>query len=253
MKKKILLILGILLLIFILIMTIVFIKDRSKVAILGYHSVMPRSINTSGDNLVVDTEKFEQELKILKKLGYQSMTLDDYYCWKNKKCKKNGKKVLITFDDGYTNNYEYAYPLLKKYHMNGVVFCVGSYIEANDDIHMNKETLAKVKEEYPNIEIASHSWGMHFHSEKTYDEVVEDINKMKPLVDSEYYAYPFGDWNLEYVKALKDNGYKMAFTFGPKKEHRKSDLKDDNFKVPRLNISNDMPMYKFILRLILPM
>ena len=253
MKKKILLILGGLLLIFVLIMSIIFIKDRNKVAILGYHSVMPRSINTSGDNLVVDSEKFEKELKTLKQLGYETMTLDDYYCWKNKECKKHGKKVLITFDDGYTNNYEYAYPLLKKYNMNAVVFCVGAYVEANDDIHMNKETLDKVRKDYPNIEIASHSYGMHFHSEKTYDEVMADANQMKELIDTEYYAYPFGDWNEDYIRALKDSGYKMAFTFGPSREHRKSDLKDDNFKVPRLNISNDMPMYKFLLRLILPM
>lgn len=253
MKKKILLILGSLLLIFVLVMAIIVIKDRNKVAILGYHSVMPRAINTTGDNLIVDSEKFEKELKTLKLLGYKTMTIDEYYCWKNKQCKKEGKQVLITFDDGYNNNYEYAYPLLKKYQMNATVFCVGSYVMGDGILHMNKETLDKVRKEYPNIDIASHSYAMHFHSEKTYDEVTEDINKMKSLIDTEYYAYPFGDWNEEYIRALKDNGYKMAFTFGPSREHRKSDLKDDNYKVPRLNISNDMPMYKFILRLILPM
>ena len=253
MKKKLLLIFGSLLLIFILVMAIIFIKDSSKVAILGYHSVMPHAINTSGDNLVVDREKFEKELKILKKLGYKTMTLDEYYCWKNKECKNDKKSVLITFDDGYMNNYEYAYDLLKKYDMNAVVFCVGSYILGDGEIHMHTETINKVKEEYPNVEIASHSYAMHFHSDKTYDEVMEDANKMKEVVATEYYAYPFGDYNDDYIRALKDSGYKMAFTFGPKKEHRKSDLKDDNYKVPRLNISNDMPMYKFILRLILPM
>ena len=234
-------------------MAIIFIMDIPKVAILGYHSVMPQSINTSGDNLVVDQEKFEKELKILKSMGYKTMTLDEYYCWKNKECKKPRKAVLITFDDGYTNNYEYAYGLLKNYQMNATVFVVGAYTEANDKIHMNKETLDSVRSEYPNIEIASHSYGMHFHSDKTYDEVMADASKMKTITNSEYYAYPFGDYNEEYVNALKDSGYKMAFTFGPKREHRKSDLKDDNYKVPRLNISNDMPMYKFILRLILPM
>ena len=253
MKKKLLLIFGSLLLIFILVMAIIFIKDSSKVAILGYHSVMPHAINTSGDNLVVDREKFEKELKILKKLGYKTMTLDEYYCWKNKECKKDKKSVLITFDDGYMNNYEYAYDLLKKYDMNAVVFCVGSYILGDGELHMHMDTINKVKEEYPNVEIASHSYAMHFHSDKTYDEVMEDANKMKKVIETEYYAYPFGDYNDDYIRALKDSGYKMAFTFGPKREHRKSDLKDDNYKVPRLNISNDMPMYKFILRLILPM
>lgn len=254
MKKKIILIvLGIILAIAISVVVVIAVLDSHKIAILGYHSVMPREINTSGDMLVVDREKFEDELKMLKKLGYKTMTLDEYYCWKTGKCKKKQKSVLITFDDGYKNNYEYAYDLLKKYDMNAVVFCVGAYVLANDEIHMNMEDLNKVREEYPNIEIASHSYDMHFHSDKTYDEVVEDAKKMAEVIQTEYYAYPFGDYTDEYISALKDEGYKMAFTFGPKREHRKSDLKDDDYLVPRLNISNDMPMYKFILRLILPM
>lgn len=253
MKKKLLIILAILITLFISTIIYIIIVDSHKIAILGYHSIMPKAINTSGDNLVVDQEKFEQQLKLLKKLGYKTMTLDEFYCWKNKQCKKDKKSVLITFDDGYNNNYEYAYELLKKYNMNAVVFCVGSYIESNDDIHMNKDTINKIKDEYPNIEIASHSYAMHFHSDKTYDEVIEDASKMKEIIDSEYYAYPFGDYNNEYIRALKDSGYKMAFTFGPSEEHRKSDLKDDNYMIPRLNISNDMKLYKFILRLILPM
>ena len=40
--------------------------------------------------------------------------------------------------------------------------------------------------------------------------------------------------------------------FGPGKNHRKADIKDNNYKIPRLNISKDMPMYKFALRLVFP-
>ena len=229
------------------------ISNRNKIAILGYHSIMPHDMNTSGDNLIVDSEKFEKELKLLKKLGYKTMTLDEFYCWKNNECKKEERSVLITFDDGYINNYDYAFELLKKYDMNAVVFCVGGFIELNNDIHMNKEMIELSKEKYSNIEFASHSYNMHFHSDKTYEEVDKDINMMKNIIDSEYYVYPFGDYNDDYIEALKDNGYKIAFTFGPSKEHRKADLKDDNFKVPRLNISNDMSILKFILRLVLPM
>lgn len=227
--------------------------NEDKVAILGYHSILPSKINNSGDNLVVDAEKFEKELKLLKKLGYHTMTLDEFYCWKNGECNKKGKSVLITFDDGYQNNYDYAFEILKKYDMNAVVFCVGAYMEANSDIHMNIETIEKAKEEYPNIEFASHSYDLHFHSDKTYEIVDNDAKKMNKLLETSYYAYPFGDYNEDYVKALKDNDYNMAFTFGPSKEHRKADLSDNNYKVPRLNISNDMSIIKFLLRLILPM
>ena len=113
--------------------------------------------------------------------------------------------------------------------------------------------LQKIREEYPNVEIASHSYDMHFHSDKTYEQVMEDASKMSNLIDSKYYAYPFGDYNDEYIRALKDSGFSLAFTFGPKREHRKADISDDNYKIPRLNISNDMSRIKFLLRLFLPM
>lgn len=253
MKKKILIIIGVIIIITLLGIGYIYIKNENKVAILGYHGILPKEINTSGDNLIVNQETFEKELQVLNKLGYETMTLKDFYCWKNGECEKKHNSVLITFDDGYINNYEYAFELLKKYNMNAVVFCVGSYTEANDTSHINKEMLLKIGEEYPNIEIASHSYDLHFHSDKTYEEVNHDIELMNKIVETEYYAYPFGDYNNEYISALKDNGYKMAFTFGPSREHRKADLDDDNYMVPRLNISKDMSIYKFILRLILPM
>ena len=125
-------------------------------------------------------------------------------------------------------------------------------INSNEGYYMNKETIEKAKVEYPNIEFASHSYGLHENFGKTYEEVNNDIMKMKDVLDSKYYAYPHGSFTDEYISALKDNGYLLAFTFGPGKNHRKADIKDDNYKIPRLNISKDMPMYKFTLRLVLP-
>lgn len=252
-KKNVLICISIIILILIFVGCYIYAENEKKVAVFGYHGVLPSVNNTSGDNLIVDLETFEKQLQLLDRMGYKTMTLDEFYCWKEGKCKKNHKSVLITFDDGYINNFDYAYEVLKKYNMNAIVFCVGGFVEANDKLHMNKEKLEQMKIKYPNVEIASHSYNLHFHSDKKYEEVVNDINSMKEIVDTQYYAYPFGDYNDEYIKAIKDNNFKMAFTFGPKKEHRKADLSDDNYKIPRLNISKDMPMYKFILRLILPM
>lgn len=252
-KNKIILLLCASCIILLVIVTIVvYTMNENKIAILGYHGVMPKEINTSGSKLIVNQEDFEKQLKYLKKHGYKSMTLSEFNCWKNKECKKAHKSVLITFDDGYMDNYLYAFELLKKYDMNAVVFYVGKNINSNEGYYMNKETIEKAKVEYPNIEFASHSYGLHENFGKTYEEVNNDIMKMKDVLDSKYYAYPHGSFTDEYISALKDNGYLLAFTFGPGKNHRKADIKDDNYKIPRLNISKDMPMYKFTLRLVLP-
>ena len=75
---------------------------------------------------------------------------------------------------------------------------------------------------------------------------------MKQIVGSKYYAFPYGRYTDDYIAALKEEKYKLAFTFGPGKEHRKLTLNDNKYKIPRLNISNGMPMWKFILRLKMP-
>lgn len=252
-KKILSIALGVFALITLISMGYIYYKNEKQVAILGYHGVLPQKINTSNSKLIVNQEDFEKQLKYLKKHGYRSMTLDEFKCWKNKKCKKAHRSVLITFDDGYMDNYLYAFELLKKYDMNAVVFYVGKNINSNEGYYMNKKIIEKTKVEYPNIEFASHSYALHENFGKTYKEVNNDIMKMKDVLDSKYYAYPHGSFTDEYISALKDNGYLLAFTFGPGKNHRKADIKDDNYKIPRLNISKDMPMYKFALRLILPM
>jgi len=227
-------------------------RNKEMVAILGYHGVLPKNLNTSGDGLIVDSETFEGQIKTLKNMGYKSMTMDEFYCWKTGKCSKKQKSILITFDDGYQNNYDYAFEILKKYDMNAVVFLVGEHIMMNDVLFMNQETINKSLEEYPNIEFASHSYNLHYRGDKSYNVVVGDIVNMKEIVDSNYYAYPFGEYNDGYINALKENNYKLAFTFGPGKEHRKASINDDNYKIPRLNIGKDMSIIKFILRIILP-
>lgn len=252
--KIILIVLISILVLFSLIAGYIYIANDNKIAILGYHGVLPKKENTEDNGMIIDSEKFEEQIKLLKKMGYKSLTLKDLYCWKNKQCKKSHKSVLITFDDGYYNNYKYAFAILKKYNMNGVVFAIGNYVKNGDNKqYFNMDTIKKIEEEYPNIEVASHSYDLHYSSEKTYAEVNNDIKKMDELYKTRYYAYPFGAYNDEYVKALKDNDFKLAFTFGPGKEHRKADIKDDNLKMPRLNISKEMPNWKFILRLLLPM
>lgn len=227
-------------------------KNEQMVPVLGYHGILPSDMNVGHPELIIDAELFEHQLKLLNDMGYKSLTLDEYYCWHEKKCKKSHKSVLITFDDGIYNNYEYAFPLLKKYNMNAVVFVIGQTVDEGAEGYLSRDDLVKIREEYPNIEIASHSYNHHYYLATKYSEVVEDDKLMKTVIDTNYFAYPHGDYTDEYIKALKDRGYKMAFTFGPKKEHRKSSLKDDNYKIPRLNISNGMSDYKFILRLLLP-
>ena len=58
---------------------------------------------------------------------------------------------------------------------------------------------------------------------KNYEAVKSDSDKMKSIIDTKYLAYPYGEYDSEYIRALKDSGYEMAFTFGPGKSIEKLD------------------------------
>jgi len=259
--KKIYISILIIFLLFILMLILIY--KKQKIAVLGYHSFIESKHKSNyNDPMIMDIHKFEQQLKFLKYNNYKTLTLDEFYCWKQKKCKIPRKSVLITMDDGYASNYYLAFPLLKKYNMNAVVFYVGNYIfnvensvKNDSKNYMSLNDIENSKKEYPNIEFASHSFDLHYEGaiEKLdYEQLNLDILKFKQQNSSDYFAYPYGHYNDNIIDVLKNNNYKMAFTFGPDKNHRKATYEDDDYKIPRLNISNDMSIIKFILRLIVP-
>lgn len=254
MKKLLLIIINTLLLIMILLLVL---YREQKVAVLTYHSfATSQQLNSleQKDNLVMNIEHFEEQLAYLKKHHYKTLTLEEFYCFKKNTCQIPRKSVLITMDDGYQSNYELAFPLLKKYQMQAVVFYIGQNETGSFSNYMDKETLRKAQQEYPNITFASHSYYLHERGmiDKGEKFLTQDFEKMNDLLSSPYFAYPFGEHNDAIQKVLKQQHYKLAFTFGPKKEHRKARRQDQDYEIPRLNISNDMPLWKFIMRLSLP-
>lgn len=174
-------------------------------------------------------------------------------CYMQKKCKIKKNTVLITFDDGYLDNYEYAFPILKKYGFNAVVFIIGKTTFTNGESgYLKKDDIEKIKKEYPNVELASHSYNLHYMDaiNLSYEDYINDMKQQSKFLNTKYYAYPYGNNNDDMVKALKNQKYEMAFGFGP--DFRKASNKDDIFLVPRLSISGSMPMWKFKLRLFMP-
>ncbi len=97
--------------------------DNAKnVPVLMYHHVHPLK-----SPLNVQPDVFERQLAALKGAGYRSLTIEQFADYLNGTPVPD-KSVLITFDDGYLNNYTYAYPLLKKYGMTGVLFVVTGWV-----------------------------------------------------------------------------------------------------------------------------
>ena len=106
---------------------------QASVPILMYHylSTPPSGADRYRRDLSVSPELFEQHLAFLKEQGYQTITLDDliYHLAQGKPLPPGGKPILITFDDGYLDNYQHAFPLLQKYGFTGVFFVVTELAE----------------------------------------------------------------------------------------------------------------------------
>ena len=106
---------------------------KPKVTILMYHRIAlahDKQKNLLDSNVVsVSLEDFEKQMKHLSKNG-NVITFDEFLdCYKKKGLTKDS--VIITFDDGYKDNYLYAYPVLRKYKLSATISLTTGHINSN--------------------------------------------------------------------------------------------------------------------------
>ena len=262
-KKNILI--TILLLILILsIITLTYLYKNPKIPVLCYHNIATQNEKENypeESDWTITTDNFKEHLDYLKNNNYKTLTMDEFYNWKIGNLNLPYKSVLITFDDGFLSNYEYAFKLLKEYNMNATVFVVGSFIDnsttnewnGNIKTYMTKDILENLKNEYPNIEIYSHSYNLHYQGAINQDKdvLMQDIKNFDNFYpNNDILCYPFGQYNDNIEDCLKESNYKMAFRYGPnKKDYKKASRNDNIYEIPRLNVSHGMCVFKFALRL----
>jgi peptidoglycan/xylan/chitin deacetylase (PgdA/CDA1 family) len=95
--------------------------ERS-IPVLMYHHVSP-----VGTELTITPELFEDQLRSLQVGGWKTLSGDEFLSSMQAKTLPR-KSLLLTFDDGFADNYVYAYPLLKKYGMRAMLFVTASLI-----------------------------------------------------------------------------------------------------------------------------
>ncbi len=239
------------------------IEDKTyevEIPILLYHHI---DENVTSD-MVVSPSKFEEDLNYLKENEYTTILLKDLIKYIKEDIELPKKCVCITFDDGYTSNYEYAYPLLKKYGMNATIFVIGSSIgkgvEDNIIPHFN---IFQAKEMIKSgvIDIKSHTYDMHqIPSEDSRENILklnnEKINQYieyrkndyikinknvfnKLNIDNNILAYPQG--RIDNVSAKVSNilGYQMTLTTIPKTNYILKYLPESLYNLNRYNITED--------------
>lgn len=97
--------------------------------ILMFHRVLPDSGKLRIHNhksLEITPEHLESIIEFFKKRGYEFISLDDLSAYKNSSTRSNRKFVVFTFDDGYIDNYLYAYPIFKKHNIPFTIYVATS-------------------------------------------------------------------------------------------------------------------------------
>lgn len=213
------------------------------VPILYYHSVMQEK----GNELRMPPEQFEAQMAYLQDQGYQSISLEQLYQASYKGGVLPAKPVIITFDDGYVDNYSTAYPIVTKHGFTATVFMVTSYINGEGFMswHQLKELVAN------GWEIEGHTVNHPYLTKMDPLTVLSELHSSKELLEKElghpvnFFAYPYGDLNANVVQAVKDTGYLMSVTT----ERGWADVKADAWNVQRIYCYATMGMKEFSRRM----
>lgn len=105
---------------------------KQKIPVLMYHSVGMEDTNWLWSEISISVEQFEKQLKLLTRHRYESLTLYEYIEQKKNPQKKSDNKIVLTFDDGYLDNWVYVYPLLKKNGLRGTIFINPEFVDPRD-------------------------------------------------------------------------------------------------------------------------
>jgi peptidoglycan/xylan/chitin deacetylase (PgdA/CDA1 family) len=95
-----------------------------SVPVLMYHHVLPK-----GDFISVAVERFRAQIAYLARRGWHSLSAEEFLAFKLGR-RLPPRSLLITFDDGWLDNYLYAFPVLQEFRMRAVVFLVTGWVAA---------------------------------------------------------------------------------------------------------------------------
>lgn len=226
------------------------------IPILMYHKIPDVAID-SVNKIFVTKQTFEKHLKFFKFRGLTPITFKDYIDFREGK--KNiktfpQKPIILTFDDGYTDNYSNLLPLMEKYAYKGVIYFLGdfdvthNFWDADKGDHRD-EIMSKAQKKVfveKGWEIGSHTLTHRHLTELTENEVFDEILTAKNNLEKELnthivsFAYPYGDLNEMVKEQVRKSGHLMGIAT----DSGGMTIEDDLFQVFRINIFPDESLFQ---------
>lgn len=184
--------------------------EEVRIPILMYHSISDEDPN---NNLLVPPAMFEEQMAWLQENNFTAMSMDEAL-----EAMETGKvpkrPIVITFDDGYSDNYINAFPSLKNHGLKATFFVITDGVD--DGYYMSSDMLKEMYQAGMSIEnhTANHLELDKLSREDAYDSIKRGQDFLRNIIgsDGNYLCYPVGKYNDETIEIAKELGIKAATT-----------------------------------------
>lgn len=188
------------------------------VPILMYHKINPYF---SGGLYRITPDEFDWQMQYLHDNGYHTVSIGAVLDHFQKGQKLPEKPVIITLDDGYRDNYLYAYPILQKYGFTATIFVITNTVApANVDNMML--TWDQIREMADNgMTIGCHTLDHKHLTRVGLAEAQRQITDSKNDLEQElgrkieFFSYPYGEHNQDVERLVQESGFRAATTVNP--------------------------------------
>lgn len=226
-------------------------EQQIRAPILYYHRVQEGLPPSKG----VAPPSFAAQMAVLQRKGYRTISFEDLADFFLAGKPLPRRPLIISFDDGYLDNFTCAYPILKQFGFHATFFLVSGLIGGRSEWEgCRGEDVAPLMsgEQIRMLQGEGFHFGCHTQSHRKLislpeaearREVEEGKKKLEDLLQAPVrsFAYPFGDFDDQVLEMIRDAGFVAARTVHTDNTHRREDL----LKLRCVKVNGNLPMYKF--------
>ena len=211
---------------------------KARVPILMYHyvSAPPPGSDIYRRDLSVAPDRFRSHLQALADAGYTTISMYELVEHLNHGAPLPDKPVVLTFDDGYRDNYENALPLLTEFGMTAMFFVVTDYIDAQDPIYMSWDMAREMQA--AGMYIESHGRNHASLRNRNDDYLIWQALGSAETIEYElgvrprFVTYPFGNYDRNTIRIFESAGYWGGVNIAGGATHTSGDI----FQLRRVRI-----------------
>lgn len=187
-------------------------RDERTAVIFAYHRIGQDEYPSSNLRL----EQFQAEIAELMQGGYEVLPLREIADALKSGAKMPGKAVALTFEGGHRSALENAFPLLIANRIPFTVFIATDPADTGNPDHLTWGELKDLKK-YPFVTIGLHPASYIRLAGQGRNKILAQINRAKARFREElgeepaFFAYPFGEYSLEYRNIVSEQGFTAAF------------------------------------------